>query len=239
MEPTHNNIPLSSSSSSLSSSSSDQIQIIIKTVELPKIHKSKFQPHTHYYHTHPYPNGRPYETPVLVENVLSRPVCESICGTILGIKGNSIVDLQRKKKFYNEDGEIVTGTKIIPCDLMQAFGCMMESHKDDSFFCFCEGMLEDEQEDDDNDEGDASSLKKIRSILDQAKEELFGVQYHENGDDIDIHNEGGEDGDGDGDIASAAAAGDDINLPSHFFTISSSIHFCTKFCIFSVSARKN
>ena len=127
---------------------------------VPTVKKSQFNPKLHYYHTHD--NGNIFETPVLVENALSAEDCENICNTIVQELGESVVDLQRKVKVLDEDNNAFTETDIIECELQDAFGYVMESQHEDSFFCFCEGMLEDNK-----------NLNGVRDILQIAKESLF------------------------------------------------------------------
>jgi len=128
-----------------------------------KVDSSKFEPNTHYYHTHA--NGNPFETPVLVENVLSKQECEAICNTIVQELGTSFVDLQRKTKMLDEHANVVeTETDIMECELQEAFEYIMESQHDDAFFCFGEGMLDDDEK-----------LEHVKGVLRQAKERLFGV----------------------------------------------------------------
>lgn len=110
-----------------------------------KVHKSQFDPDEHYYHFHD--DGTPYETPVLVENVLSPEECNDICNGLLHEVGKEIVDLQHK--FVEEEPGDDTGrnlqTEIIKCHLEDAFSYMMESDHGDSFFCFSEGILNEYQ----------------------------------------------------------------------------------------------
>ncbi len=139
---------------------------------VPRVDASIFDPNIHYQHQHP--NGISYETPVLIENVLSRKICESACDTMIHELGGNIVDLQRKTKLIDEDGNLSIGTKILKCQLGDAFGYMMESHRNDSFFCFCEGLL---------DENENDSMVDLKDLFFRAKEKMFGSESY--GDDDD------------------------------------------------------
>jgi hypothetical protein len=105
-----------------------------------KVDKSKFDPDKHYYHFHD--DGTPYETPVLIEKVLSLQECDEICNGLLHEVGQELVDLQHK--FVEEESEKVQ-TEMIKCHLQDAFSYMMESEHGDSFFCFAEGILDEHE----------------------------------------------------------------------------------------------
>lgn len=135
------------------------LALSIDISKVQAVNKLDFQPNKHYYHTHS--SGALYETPILIENVLSREECEGICGTIMQELGDEYISIQRKVR-YLEDDEIQIETEIAEDTLMNAFGYMFESHHDDAFFCFCEGLL-------DKYEG----LEKVRKILHNARESLF------------------------------------------------------------------
>ncbi len=137
---------------------------------VPRVDGSIFDPNVHYQRHHP--NGIPYETPVLVENVLSKEMCERACDTMIHELGGNIVDLQRKTKLIDEDGNLSIGTKIVKCQLGDAFGFMMESHRNDSFFCFCEGLL---------DENENESMVGLKDLFLRAKNKLFDSCKDESG----------------------------------------------------------
>jgi len=156
-------------SSSSSSSFSVNPQFMVRSIS--QVDRSQFDPQTHYYHTHTtqnsdeHPNPNPFfETPVLIENAVSKQECEFICDTIVQELGGSIVDLQRKTKIVEEDRTLSTRTDIMECELQEAFGYVMESQHNDAYFCFCEGILEEQK-----------SLKGVKGMLHHAKERLFGV----------------------------------------------------------------
>ena len=129
---------------------------------VPKVDKDQFDQHIHYFHTHESNRNHPYETPVLVTNVISKEGCNNISSKILEELGENIVDLQRKMKVLDEDDNEVTETDIFQLELNEAFGYMMDSHHHDAFFCFCEGLLDSK-----------SQLKNEREKLQRAKESLF------------------------------------------------------------------
>lgn len=135
------------------------LALSIDISKVQAVNKLDFQPNKHYYHTHS--SGALYETPILIENVLSREECEGICGTIMQELGDEYVSIQRKVR-YLEDDEIQIETEIAEDTLMNAFGYMFESHHDDAFFCFCEGLLHKYE-----------GLEKVRKILHNARESLF------------------------------------------------------------------
>ena len=138
--------------------------------KVPIVDASQFQSNIHYYHEHiacskDNKNGRGiYETPVLVENALSNDDCELACNVIMNEFGSSIVDLQRKVR--NKDNDIVTD--IAECELINAFDYMMKSKHDKSYFCFCEGLLDNLSTTQSYDD-----ISRIRDMLYESKENLF------------------------------------------------------------------
>ena len=133
----------------------------IKIQPIQEIQSIEFNPYLHYFHK------KQYETPVLIKNVLNIEECESICDTIYQHSSDYHVDLQCKKRHKKE-----TKTEILQCTLRDAFDYMMESQHSQSYFSFCEGLL---------DETTNESILKIQNVLHQAKEHLF----HSNDDDDD------------------------------------------------------
>ncbi len=128
---------------------------------IQKVGKADFDQSKHYYHTHK-TNGNPYETPILVKGVLSQEECESVCTSIMQELGANVIDLQRRTNMFDENNKKETQIDIFHLELGQAFGYMMESHHDDAFFCFCEGLLDE-----------SDKLKDVRKKLQDAKEQLF------------------------------------------------------------------
>jgi hypothetical protein len=140
---------------------------------VPKIDKALFDKDVHYYHSHK-ENGNPYETPVLVTNALSKDQREEISEKIqVELRGNT-VDLQRKMKVV-EEGVEHTETDIYQVELEEAFGYLMESHHNDCFFCFCEGLLEDNEK-----------FDGVRETLQHAKESLFNTGSSQDFDDQNV-----------------------------------------------------
>ena len=139
----------------------------ISTREVPCIDASQFQPNTHYYHTHSSEKNQKmcnhfYETPVLIENALSEKNCDLACDVIMRDLGSNVIDLQRKLK--QKDGKVVTD--IAKCRLIEAFDNMMQSNHEKSYFCFCEGLL-------DQWKGADSEVSRIKELFNASKEKLF------------------------------------------------------------------
>jgi hypothetical protein len=128
------------------------------------VDRSDFHPNKHYYHIHP--DGTQFETPVLVESVLSKQECESILGQIVNELGDEFVTIQRKKRSIDENGSLQVEADIAEETLMNAFAYIMESHHDDAFFCFCEGLLDGRE-----------NLNEVKRMLRSAKERLFEVNF--------------------------------------------------------------
>jgi len=128
------------------------------------VDRGDFHPNKHYYHVHP--DGTQFETPVLVKNVLSKQECESILGQIVNELGDDFVTIQRKMRSIDENGSLHVEADIAEETLMNAFAYMMESHHDDAFFCFCEGLLDGKE-----------NLKEVKRMLRSAKERLFQVNF--------------------------------------------------------------
>eukprot|EP00594_Rhizosolenia_setigera_P005589 CAMPEP_0178949786 /NCGR_PEP_ID=MMETSP0789-20121207/6263_1 /TAXON_ID=3005 /ORGANISM="Rhizosolenia setigera, Strain CCMP 1694" /LENGTH=419 /DNA_ID=CAMNT_0020630385 /DNA_START=237 /DNA_END=1496 /DNA_ORIENTATION=- len=109
-----------------------------------------------------------YETPVLVENVLSEKSCEDLCDRIVSSLGDiALVDLQCQKRSTASQS---ISSEIYECTLNQAFQLMMQSSHEKSFFCFCEGLLEDDSS---TSSSVQNKLFKIRKELKESKESLF------------------------------------------------------------------
>lgn len=130
------------------------------------VDRSDFHPNKHYYHIHP--DGTQFETPVLVENVLSKQECESILSQIVNELGDDFVTIQRKMRSIDENGSLQVEADIAEDTLMNAFAYIMESHHDDAFFCFCEGLLDRKEH-----------LKDVKRLLRSAKERLFEVNSYD------------------------------------------------------------
>lgn len=126
------------------------------------VNRNDFSPNKNYFQKHS--DGTQFETPVLVENVLSQQECQSLLGQIVNEVGDHYVTIQRKMKAIDDNGSLYTETDIAEDTLINAFDYMMESHHEDAFFCFCEGLLDENE-----------SLDEVKRILRSAKEKLFGV----------------------------------------------------------------
>ena len=167
--------------------------------QVPKVNAVDFDVHKHYFHT--VQNGTIYETPVLVENVLSPSLCEEMCDSIGYNLGHVTVDVQRKQKFISvdddnknddDDDDDDVQTDIYEYALYDAFALMMESSHYDSFFCFCEGLLDytDSSNHDNidttenNDENNEMTMgnEDIKQLLATTKEDLFGCSDSNHGD---------------------------------------------------------
>jgi hypothetical protein len=131
-------------------------------VKVPIVDRSHFDPNKHYIHTHS--NGNQFETPVLIKNALTKQQCEFTCNLIVQELGDESVTLQRKIHGPDNKGEDLSETDIADVTLLQALDYMMESEHGNSFFWFCEGLMDGRDK-----------LKDVQKILHDAKESLFGA----------------------------------------------------------------
>lgn len=151
--------------------------------KVSKVTASDFEVHKHYFHKD-IQTGAIYETPVLIENALSPSLSEEVCDSIVHNLGHVNVHVQRKRKNI-EDDDSTTSTEIFEYSLVEALGLMMESTHDDSYFCFSEGLLDDNTESVDmNSDGNEEvilGMKDIKKIFTSTTEKLF--DYHNDNDD--------------------------------------------------------
>jgi hypothetical protein len=111
---------------------------------IPRVSASEFDRNVHYFHEN-------YETPVIVEGVLSQEDCETWTQRLIEECGSSMIDLQRKRREKQTD--------MYQCSFEQALDLVMESKHGDSLLAFCEGFL-------------TESSQEL-SILEQKREALF------------------------------------------------------------------
>jgi len=175
--------------SPLTALSPASIPFITKIV--PTVDAKEFDPETHYYHLHDDVHDADYnikqqeqnkssiiktyyETPVLIENALSQENCEYICDSLIEHMGDASVEVQRKTIL--DDGSSDFETQMYDCTLNQAFDVMMESHHDDSCFCFSEGLLNQRNKDGSGEEHSASNdiLDDVNDMLTTVKEHFLG-----------------------------------------------------------------
>lgn len=138
---------------------------------VPRVSAEEFRSREHYWRNSPL--GIPYETPVIVEGVLSPSECDRYCDVLVSAAGDAVVDVQRKVRRDREDdedggGETMT-TEIYQMTLADALGAMMDSSYEDARFAFVEGLLDGGYGDDD----DAQNLAEMRARLEDAREGLF------------------------------------------------------------------
>jgi hypothetical protein len=144
--------------SSTSSSSSSTLR------QIPRVSVDEFDQHMHYYHQRQRRSDSTasppsifdcYETPVIIQGVLSPDECESVCDTMVAECQDVTVDVQRKRSNQKTD--------IYQCQLHQALDIMMQSKRGDATFSFCEGLLD----------GDGAALVDLRALLRERRERLF------------------------------------------------------------------
>jgi len=131
-------LPLSSSSSSSSSSSTTMI--------IPRIKASEFDPNIHYYRRGQGHRNDYYETPVIVEGVLSSNECEKFTNEIINQCGDVEVILQRKKRTNSilSENEDENETDMYYCSFLEAIELIVSgqsSNHNDTLLAFCEGLL--------------------------------------------------------------------------------------------------
>lgn len=100
-----------------------------------------------------------YDRPTLIRDIIPSGEVETIAEELMTAMGEMEVQLQRKIR--GESGEDDDITEIYDVTLQQAAKYMMESYHGDSFFAFCEGLL-DEKSDDCACVALSSRLSKIR-----------------------------------------------------------------------------
>jgi len=152
---------------------------------VPRVSAAAFECDTHYYQEHS-PTKEAYsrkdllyETPVLVENALSLDQCEVICDQLMGSGDDLMVTVQRRTKDNssertNENRGNQPITRLYECNLRQAIGLMMQSKPDDCFFCFSEGLLDE----------NGADMQETISVLDSTKENLFKRNNNKHDDDL-------------------------------------------------------
>lgn len=83
--------------------------------------------------------------PVIIRDIISPQVVESLADELMDTLGNEVVQMQRKIKDYENDDDAsdpqTTTTEIYDIQLLDAVEYMMDSQHDDSYFAFCEGLL--------------------------------------------------------------------------------------------------
>lgn len=82
------------------------------------------------------------DRPTLVRDIISPDQVETIAEELMTRMGDAEVQLQRKIRDNSDDDDDGV-TEICDVTLQEAAEYMMDSSYDDSFFAFCEGMLDD------------------------------------------------------------------------------------------------
>eukprot|EP00592_Proboscia_alata_P017911 CAMPEP_0194400626 /NCGR_PEP_ID=MMETSP0174-20130528/127337_1 /TAXON_ID=216777 /ORGANISM="Proboscia alata, Strain PI-D3" /LENGTH=509 /DNA_ID=CAMNT_0039197201 /DNA_START=205 /DNA_END=1734 /DNA_ORIENTATION=+ len=131
--------------------------------QIPRVLASDFDPNVHYYRSSRNNPLLRYETPVIIEGALSPAECDTLCDTIVAECGSLKIDLQRKRSGGRSN--------IYNLPLEQAFEAMMQSKHGDATFAFCEGLLDGDLEE--KDEESASRLANVRKTLSRCREKLF------------------------------------------------------------------
>lgn len=103
-----------------------------------------------------------YDRPTLVRDIIMSPdQVEMITEGLMSRMGDVEVQMQRKIRGGNK-GDDDAVTEIYDVTLQEAAEHMMDSSYDDSFFAFCEGLLDDDKCDDDDCAALSSRLSEIR-----------------------------------------------------------------------------
>ena len=102
-----------------------------------------------------------YDRPTLVRDIMSPDQVETIAEELMSRMGDVEVQLQRKIR-GDSNGDDDDVTEIYDVALQEASEYMMDSSYDDSFFAFCEGLLDDDNSDDDDCATLSSRLSEIR-----------------------------------------------------------------------------
>ena len=109
-----------------------------------------------------------YDRPTLIRGIVSSDLVETMAEELMARLGDAEVQMQRKIRSDNSGGDDIT--EVYDITLLQAAEYMLESCHDDSFFAFCEGLL-DEKSDDSN--ALSSRLEMIREAPFSPSENWF------------------------------------------------------------------
>ena len=102
-----------------------------------------------------------YGTPTLIKDIVSSDQVETIAEELMARLGDADVQMQRKIRSAGSGGDDIT--EIYDITLLQAAEYMMESCHDDSFFTFCEGLLDEK-----SDDGDSNALSSRLGMIREA-----------------------------------------------------------------------
>ena len=102
-----------------------------------------------------------YDKPTLIKDIVSSDQVETIAEELMARLGDADVQMQRKIRSAGSGGDDIT--EIYDITLLQAAEYMMESCHDDSFFTFCEGLLDEK-----SDDGDSNALSSRLGMIREA-----------------------------------------------------------------------
>ncbi|KAL3938497.1 MAG: hypothetical protein SGARI_001724 [Bacillariaceae sp.] len=102
-----------------------------------------------------------YDKPTLIKDIVSSDQVETIAEELMARLGDADVQMQRKIRSAGSGGDDIT--EIYDITLLQAAEYMMESCHDDSFFAFCEGLLDEK-----SDDGDSNALSSRLGMIREA-----------------------------------------------------------------------
>lgn len=102
-----------------------------------------------------------YDKPTLIKDIVSSDQLETIAEELMARLGDAEVQMQRKIRSAGSGGDDIT--EIYDITLLQAAEYMMESCHDDSFFAFCEGLLNEK-----SDDGDSNALSSRLGMIREA-----------------------------------------------------------------------
>jgi hypothetical protein len=144
--------------------------LLAMTFPTQRIHRvpvSSFLPNLHYFHpTH--------ETPVIVENFLTRNECETVSETIVRAAYHNPVQVQRQTR-KSKASKITT--HLYETIFGEAVDWMMTSHHGNATFCFCEGLLDSFDSNSDVDESTMDSLRQtirnVQKLFAETDQDLF------------------------------------------------------------------
>ena len=93
------------------------------------------------------PPSRYRDSPVIIRDIVPPDVVESLADELMSVLGDEVVTMQRKTRTRNVvvDGHprstATTTTTTYDATLADCVDYMMDSHHDDAYFAFCEGLL--------------------------------------------------------------------------------------------------
>jgi hypothetical protein len=88
------------------------------------------------------PPFRYRDSPVIIRDIVPPDAIESLADELMSVLGDEVVTMQRRTRNVARDGSRSTAaTTLHETSLADCVDYMMDSHHDDAYFAFCEGLL--------------------------------------------------------------------------------------------------